>query len=143
MQNNSSDIRMVHEAHLLWAASDSVSLALESVLGSEQNVQVSGLPVGKANWSTGALYAMFRFSPTFTLAPRLETYQDEQGYTLGGGNQTLTSGTLTSSYLLDRGLESKFEIRYDKSSNDSAFSRHGVSVPDQTTFTVGLLYFPK
>ena len=82
-----------------------------------------------------------RFQPNawFALIPRVEWYDDPDGYTTGVP-QTLKGFTLTAELKHKHGLLARFEYRRDSSDQAFFLERDEVFKKSQASFTVGLVY---
>ena len=90
-------------------------------------------------WHGVAAYGRFLVTPSWALTPRIEVFEDREGFATGT-TQTLRELTLTSEHMLVRGLSIRLEYRRDWSTEeffeyrDTGFRRH------QNTALVGFVY---
>jgi hypothetical protein len=90
-------------------------------------------------WHGVAAYARAMVSPTWYVTPRVEWFEDEQGFATGTA-QTLREFTLTSEHTLLGGLSAKVEYRKDWSDQEFFEYRSGQVRRSQHTVLVGLIY---
>ncbi len=136
--DDTSHRKTIHDLVLTWRASSSLSFAADLLYGhSQQDVLPSG--VGDASWSGATVAAKFAPLSWYYVSPRFEVYRDEGGLT-SGATQTLRSVTLTNSFTLGEGLETRLEFRHDASTASSFIGKDEVSVSSQTTVTASFLY---
>ena len=127
--------KTVHETNLSYTITPTLSIASDFLYGKEQ--QASGSNV---SWF-GAQFGMkWQTSPTYYLSPRIEFYRDPNGYTLGGDGQTLSTYTLTQSYLISEGFEFRLEGRLDHSTLENRFITKDGTSSNQPTVLVVVLY---
>ena len=99
----------------------------------------SGRRSTRQRWQGVAFYG--RLSPTskFKLIPRIEWFDDPQGFTTGDA-QTLKEGTLTAEVTMAENTFLRGEYRYDWS-NDRVFERNAAgSLSHQSSLTLGVVY---
>lgn len=135
---NESEWKTVHELNAGYTVSDSLALLADLLMGSEKGVTVNGRKTD-AQWYGGLLGLKYGLNDRSYLSPRFEVYRDQHGYTLGGGPQTIRSGTLTYGRNLTQGFDLRAEGRWDSSSRN-AFTKGLVSKNSQTTLLVALLF---
>lgn len=90
-------------------------------------------------WHGAAGYARFQVRPSWHVTPRLEWFEDAQGFATGT-TQTLREVTLTSEHLLGQGLSLRLEYRRDWSSEDFFEYRTNQFRRSQNTVLFGLVY---
>jgi hypothetical protein len=137
---NNSDKTTVHESNFALTLSPVVSLALEAIYGHEANAPLIDGSIVNADWMGGYVASKFSLTPKYFISPRFEVYRDNSGANLGGPPQTLYSATLTQSYKVTEGLETRLELRADASTYKQRFiSANGLS-NNQSTVTLGVIY---
>jgi hypothetical protein len=101
------------------------------------------LASGSAHWAGVAGAARFQLSNRFALSPRIEYFNDADGFSTGS-RQRLREVTVTGECKVVDGFLARLEYRHDGSNIN--FFDHGndrASVKGQTTVTLGLIaYFP-
>ncbi len=90
-------------------------------------------------WYGGFVALKYGLNDRSYLSPRFELFRDQHGYILGGGPQTIRSGTLTYGHNLAKGLDLRTEGRWD-SSSQKPFSKGLASKDSQTTLLAALLF---
>ena len=96
---------------------------------------------GKARvrWQGVAFYGKVSPTSKFKLIPRIEWFDDPQGFTTGT-SQTLKEGTLTAEITMAENTFLRGEYRYDWSDR-AVFQRNDRgSLSHQSTLTVGVVY---
>jgi hypothetical protein len=93
----------------------------------------------RVRWQGIAVYG--RVSPTskFRISPRLEWFDDPQGFMLGKA-QTLKEGTLTADLIMNDSMFLRGEYRYDWSDRRVFQRNDRGSLSHQSTLTVGVVY---
>lgn len=139
--NNNTDMRMVHELNGTWTVTPLVSIALDLIYGKENNVT----PVGATAtlntvWMAGSLAAKYQATQDISVSPRIEYYNDRDGYTLSGPAQKVKTYTLTVSARVADGLEGRIEGRKDQSTSNTRFLTKTGTSTSQTTALLALLY---
>jgi hypothetical protein len=130
--DDDEDIRHVSDTILTYAAVPWLSLMANYDIGRDR---VDGAPV---QWQGVAAYARVTATSWWAISPRLEWYEDRDGFTTGVA-QTIRGGTLTSEFKVDDQLFTRVEYRRDVS-NRPFFANGSGRVKPQTTLTVGLFY---
>jgi Putative beta-barrel porin-2, OmpL-like. bbp2 len=93
----------------------------------------------RVRWQGIALYARATPTPKFRVSPRIEWYDDPQGFTTNT-RQTLKEGTLSLDYVMNGNMFLRGEYRYDWS-NRAVFERNsGRPLSHQSTLTLGVVY---
>jgi hypothetical protein len=130
--DNDSDIRHVSDTVITYTATPRLSLMANYDLGRDR---LDGVPV---LWQGIAAYARFAATSWWVLSPRLEWYDDRDGFTTGQA-QTIRGLTLTSEQKIEGQLFTRLEYRRDLSS--VPFFQDGTGYSRlQSTVTVGLFY---
>jgi hypothetical protein len=94
---------------------------------------------GRVRWQGIALYGRVTPTPKFRISPRIEWFDDPQGFTTGT-SQTLKEGTLSLDYVVNEGMFLRGEYRYDWSDR-SVFERNQRGIlSHQSTLTLGVVY---
>jgi hypothetical protein len=94
-----------------------------------------------AHVAGGAAYARYQFTPRFFLASRFE-YLDDAGGMFSGKTEALKEWTLTGTYALVEGFQSRLEFRHDFSNQPLFLTRAaGVLKKNQNTLTFGLIWW--
>lgn len=133
-----ADLKTVHELNATWVVNDTWILAADLLTGKEEKALVSNTKA--AEWSGALLLAKYQLTEKSYLSPRFEIYHDQDGYTLGGGDQTVQTATLTYGKSLTRGLEFRAEARADKSNQKTFVAEGGTTKDSQTTLLAALLF---
>jgi hypothetical protein len=115
-------------------------LAFDTVYGHEDGVVVSDGSITNTDWMGAYLAAKWSLSSKAFVSPRIEVYRDTSGANLGGDPQTLYGLTLTSSYKVAEGLETRLEFRGDASTYGQRFRGATGLSNNQTTVTLGVIY---
>ncbi|NUM88225.1 MAG: porin, partial [Bdellovibrionales bacterium] len=105
---NNSNTKMVHEANATVSVHQNLAFGLEMLSGSEQNASVSG-SFATAKWYGASLAAKWQAGKSYVISPRVEFFRDEYGYMVGSGGQTIKSYTLTNSFQIADGMETRLE----------------------------------
>jgi catechol 2,3-dioxygenase-like lactoylglutathione lyase family enzyme len=132
---NVSNMRQYHEANATFNLASNLSLGLEFLAGSEQNVA----SVSKATWTGFTAAAKWQYSEKSYLSPRYEIFKDNHGY-MTGAKRTINTYTLTHSTKLTDIMEARLEGRWDHT-NDTGllFKSSGAGTNDQVSALVGVM----
>jgi Putative beta-barrel porin-2, OmpL-like. bbp2 len=130
--DDDEDVRQVSDTIVSYAANEWLSLMANYDIGRDR---VDGAPV---RWQGAAVYARMTATSRWAISPRLEWYEDRDGFTTGVP-QTLHGVTLTSEFNVENQLFTRVEFRRDVS-NRPFFANARSTVKPQTTLTVGLFY---
>lgn len=128
--------RQLYDTTLLVVASPKASFYVNYDYGTEKKIQ------GDSNvWSGIAAAAQFQLSKKFALTPRLEWFNDRDGFSTGTAQQ-LKEFTLTGEYKLTEGLLTRLEYRRDWS-DQTFFDRGGTPCvyKSQDTILLGLVAY--
>lgn len=125
--------RFLSDTLVSWTVTPTFSLMANYDYGRDEN---GAAPT--ATWSGVALYARVQLTEAWALAPRLEWFEDRDGFATGTA-QTLEEVTLTSELKLAGGLLSRLEYRRDISDVELFDKSRGRS-KSQDTLTLGLVY---
>ena len=138
-QRNEGDWKQVHDFNVTYMPNSVLSLALDYIYGTEENASVT-TGTANASWTGFGVYAKGQLHPRYYISPRYEYYLDSHGYTLGGPRQRMQTYTLTNSFTLTQGLETRFEGRYDFSNYPRRFNTFTGQSKKQTTVTLAFLF---
>jgi len=154
-EQTASDARRdVHEMNLNYSLTERLSFAADYLAGTEQNVvpYVGAASLGQAKWSSVAGYFQAKILSWYALSGRYEIFDDADGWALSGLStrptapefvdaQKINSITLTNTFHITDGLESRIELRSDKSNRQGYFrSRNGDPADRQDSYTLAFLY---
>lgn len=131
--DNDDDWRHLSDTTLTFTASDALSLMLNYDYGKDT---VDGQSV---KWQGVGAYAKYVVNDRFSLIPRAEWYQDDDGFTTGT-SQTLKEFTLTGEVTLAPRLLWRIEYRGDFSDVDFFEKHNGSFVDNQHSIGFGVLY---
>ena len=131
--DNDDDWRHLLDTTIMYTATDALSLMVNYDYGREN---VAG---GSVHWQGVAGYAKFIASDRFAVIPRVEWYQDEDGFTTGTA-QTLKEFTVTGEVTLAPRLLWRMEYRGDFSDVDFFEKHDGTFRDNQHSIGFGLLY---
>jgi hypothetical protein len=93
----------------------------------------------RVRWQGIAVYGRITPTSKFRISPRLEWFDDPQGFNLGVA-QKLKEGTFTADVIMNENMFVRGEYRYDWS-NRAVFQRNVRGVlSHQSTLTVGVVY---
>jgi hypothetical protein len=94
--------------------------------------------VGFTQWGGVGVAARFQLPKKFALAPRVEIFDDANGFSTGT-KQTVVEGTITGEYKYNDHFIGRLEYRHD--SSDALFFDRGTGelAKSQSIFTVGLM----
>lgn len=127
----------VFDTYLAWNASDKLLL-----VGELDTVLNRGFKTDPPTRATGgAAYLRYQFTPKFSLGARLALLKDSGGI-FSGTSQTLKETTLTATYQLADGFQTKWEYRRDFSNNPFFLTgTAGVLKKEQNTAMLGLIWW--
>ena len=128
-----SDWRHLFDTTVTVTPTSIVSLMANYDYGKES---LGGVPIA---WQGVAGYAKVQATPWFAVIPRIEWFDDPDGFTTGT-SQTLKETTLTSEFKMKSGLFSRVEYRHDFSDVASFSKSTGEAVTSQSSFAVGVVY---
>jgi hypothetical protein len=131
--NNSTDLRHLLDSTVTITPTSMLSLMANYDYGKDS---VLGAPV---SWQGIAGYLKVQATPRFAVIPRVEWFDDPDGFMTGAG-QTLKEGTLTGEFKLANGFLSRVEYRRDVSSIASFATSTSSPKTSQGSFGVGVLY---
>ncbi len=133
--NNDYNIRSLLDLVATIKPTTKLSLILNTDNGREQGIGVNG---GAATWSGMAGIVKYDFNDTYSLATRVEAFDDQDGVRTGTGiQQRLTEVTVTPEIRLNSGLILRPEYRHD-SSNVQSFDNN--TKKSQDTIALGVMY---
>lgn len=96
--------------------------------------------IRRVSWTGLAAAVRYALSPRWAIAPRLEWFNDANGFTTGLP-QRVKEGTMTAEFKIRDGLLARWEYRHDRS--DRAFFDRGCNTAaarHQNTLLIGLLF---
>ena len=132
--DNTDDVRTYSDTNLAVTATDKITAGLNYVYAKDSS---GGEDI---NWQGVALYLKGQITPVFSVAPRLEWFDDPDGFAFGINTpQALKEFTLTTEFKHSQGLIFRAEYRRDWSDED-VFIKDGLAVDNQNTFTVAFVY---
>lgn len=133
----------IFDSYATWQATPKLTFALEG----DYYIQRLWRNAGPGESSApsvvdgGAGYMQYQFTPKFTMATRAE-YMSDRGGLFSGLNQALKETTVTFDYNVFEGFQMRYEWRRDFSNQPTFLtSTQGVLSKDQTTATVGLIWW--
>jgi hypothetical protein len=133
--NNNSNIRSLLDLVATIKPMKKLSLILNTDNGREQGAGVAG---EAATWSGMAGIVKYDFNDTYSLAVRLEDFNDQDGVRTGTGiQQRLTEVTVTPEIRLNGGIILRPEYRHD-SSDAQSFDNN--TKKSQDTLALGVMY---
>jgi hypothetical protein len=131
--NDNSDWRHLLDSTVAYAATPSFSLMANYDYGMDR------LQGNRVRWQGVAGYARLQLSSRFAIAPRLEWFEDPQGF-MTGFAQKVKEGTFTTEFKPNNSLLMRAEYRYDWS-DQAVFEKAGnTGSLNQTTVTLGVIY---
>ena len=133
--NNNTNWRQLFDTTLTYAANDKVTLVGNYDYGFDR---VS--PFSFVHWTGVAGYLKIQTNKWFALTPRLEWFNDHDGFATAQG-QALKDFTMTSEFKLSDNIITRLEYRHDWS--DKEFFTRGPDstlVKSQDTALVGLIF---
>ncbi len=131
--NNVKDVRH------LWDTTATVTVTPSFSLMANYDYGMDRLLGERVRWQGIAGYARIQVTPVFAIAPRIEWFDDPQGFTTGLA-QSLREATLTTEFKVRGGLLMRAEYRRDWSDKPFFEKREGLFSKDQTTALLGLVY---
>jgi hypothetical protein len=128
-------------------ATDKLNFVADYANGSQKNVTLAGLatPI-QAKWDALALYANYQFTDIWRASYRHEMFDDKDGFRSGllinsvATGQKLTSNTLTIGYAVDKKLELRGEVRFDKSTQNAFQQSNGSYTDNQSSYALEAVY---
>lgn len=131
-QTDSDEVRFMSDSNLAVTLTDKVTAGLNYAYVTDE---VAGEGI---SWQGIALYLRGQITPRFALAPRVEWFDDADGFVTGAA-QALKEFTLTAELKHSQGLLFRAEFRRDWSDVDY-FVKNGKAVDGQNTATVAFVY---
>jgi hypothetical protein len=126
--------RLLADTVVSWTVTPTLSLMANYDYGRDENGAGPS-----ATWQGVALYARVQVTDAWALSPRVEWFEDEDGFaTLTP--QTLQEVTLTSELRLAGGLLTRLEYRHDVSDVKFFDDDQGGKSRSQDTLTLGFIY---
>ena len=127
-------------------ATDSLNFVFDYANGSQANALLPTGLTGTAKWNSLALYANYQINDTWRVSYRNENFDDKDGYRSGFTllvnpvGQKLKSNTLTLGYAVDKKLELRGEVRFDKSSQNAFLQADGTAKNSQNMYALQAIY---
>jgi hypothetical protein len=132
--NTTKGLRHLYDTTVLVNATDKISYYVNFDYGRDKNIGA-----GASQWAGIAAAARFAVARKFAIAPRLEWFDDMDGFTTGTA-QTLREFTLTGEYKMTTFLLSRLEFRDDRS-NQAFFQKNNGYTRSQPTVLLGMVAF--
>lgn len=131
--------KLLHVANLIHNFSDEWAMGAEAMYGIENGVIYKAQPVSGVD---SGVQILAKWQPTkkFYISPRIEIYRDNSGYKLGDLPETVSSLALTTSQRIGKHVETRFELRHDRSTSNSAFLTRDGTTGTQTTLLFAVMY---
>ena len=130
---DNDDWRKVSDTIVTYAVTKELSLAANYDHG-QDTTSGSGVM-----WQGVAGYLKYQPTDWFALSPRVEWYQDRDGFTTGTA-QTVKDATVTAEFKHKSGVVMRVEYRGDFSDEPFFVRDTSTQVKDQQTLTVGVVY---
>lgn len=123
--SSSAKKKTVFEFNTQYQLMDNLAIALNGVIGSDEDALTSSSGTGKVDkeWNAWVLYLNWRATEKWSFTPRFEIFSDKSSGAAGnqyifssmGATQAndITSITLTTSYQASRSTQFRFEVRND------------------------------
>ena len=133
--DNDDDVRHLFDTTVTVTASPKVSVMANYDYGKDA---VAGAGV---SWQGLAGYLKVQATPWFAVIPRVEWFDDPDGF-MTGTSQAMKDATITGEFKLIKinGLLSRVEYRRDLSDSAVFTKNTGAKVKSQSTFGLGFLY---
>lgn len=129
-------IRQLYDTTLLLTPSDKVSFYINFDHGVDKLVSTGSPLENKVSWTGVAGAAHFQINNWFALSPRLEWFNDENGFSTGT-KQQVKEFTMTAEGKMSQGLLARLEFRRDWSDHNF-FDRGGTPSASKTETTIAL-----
>jgi hypothetical protein len=133
------DDRRLFDVCATWKATKRVTLGGNVDYGTEENAPIAVGGPKDATWSGGAAYAKLGVSSRFSLALRVEQFDDRDGWRTGVA-QRLREITLTPEYRASDHLVLRGDLRLDTSDTEVFEKRDGETTDRQPTALFNALY---
>jgi hypothetical protein len=131
--NNDDDVRHLFDTVVTVTVTDKVSVMANYDYGRDS---LAGTDV---SWKGLAGYLKVQATPWLAVIPRVEWFDDGDGF-MTGTSQSMKDTTITGEFRLLNGLLARVEYRRDWSDVDVFVKDTGRGVGSQNTFGVGFLY---
>ncbi len=132
--NDNHDYRKLTDTVLTLTPTGKFSYMLNYDYGSDT---VAG---GKVHWDGIAAYTRFALNSRVALTPRVEWYNDPQGFTTGTA-QKLEELTITPEFKINDNILTRAEYRIDHSNQPFFLDHYGVPAhKNQETATLGVIF---
>ena len=132
--HTNTGLRQLYDTTVLVNATDKFSYYVNFDYGRDKNIGA-----GASQWTGIAAAARFAVGRKFAIAPRLEWFDDMDGFTTGTA-QTLKEFTLTGEYKMTTFLLGRLEFRNDWS-NQAFFQKNNGYTRSQPTVLLGMVAF--
>lgn len=141
-ETTDSNRREVHELNATYVVNPTISVAVDYIVGTQK------MTTDTAKWNALTLNLKAVVNSFYSISPRYELFDDSNnGFAIAGGlsavgaKQKITSWTLANNFNLGDGLETRLELRTDKSNSNLFFKdKDGGTTDHQESYLVGLLY---
>jgi hypothetical protein len=127
-------LRNLYDTTVLVNPTDKISCYVNFDYGRDKNIGA-----GANQWTGIAAAARFAVGKKYAIAPRLEWFDDMDGFTTGMA-QSLKEFTLSGEYKMTDWLLSRLEFR-DDWSNQAFFQKNNNYTRSQPTFLLGMIAF--
>jgi hypothetical protein len=127
-------LRHLYDTTVLVKPTEKVAYSVNFDYGRDQNIGA-----GASQWAGIAAAARFAVGKKYAVAPRLEWFDDMDGFTTGRA-QSLKEFTLTGEYQMTTFLLSRLEFRNDWS-NQPFFQKGNGNSKSQPTVLLGMIAF--
>jgi len=127
-------LRHLYDTTVLVNPTDKISYYINFDYGRDKNIGA-----GASQWTGIAAAARFAVTQKFAIAPRLEWFDDMDGFSTGTA-QSLKEFTLTGEYKMTSFLLSRLEFRNDWS-NQAFFQKNNGYTRSQPTVLLGMVAF--
>jgi hypothetical protein len=132
--NTNKGLRNLYDTTVLVNPTDKISYYVNFDYGRDKNIGP-----GASQWTGIAAAARFAVGKKYAIAPRLEWFDDMDGFTTGKA-QSLKECTLTGEYKMTDWLLSRLEFRNDWS-NQAFFQKNNGYTKSQPTVLLGMVAF--
>lgn len=131
--DNDEDVRHLFDTTVIVTATDKVSVMANYDYGKDS---IAGAGV---SWQGLAGYLKVQATPWLAVVPRVEWFDDPDGF-MTGTSQSMKDATITGEFKLLDGLLWRVEYRRDLSDAAVFTKKTGAAVTSQSTFGMGFLY---
>lgn len=131
--DNDEDVRHLFDTTVIVTATDKVSVMANYDYGKDS---IAGAGV---SWQGLAGYLKVQATPWLAVVPRVEWFDDPDGF-MTGTSQSMKDATITGEFKLLDGLLWRVEYRRDLSDAAVFTKKTGAAATSQSTFGMGFLY---